>query len=294
MWARDMELAIGLWLAMSPFVFGHPGADTALWANDLACAALVAVLAVSTYWRPMRRAHLAELAVAAWLVGWGWSTAYQSAGAAPPASQNHVVVGLLLGMLAIVPSRASEPPAAWRGTRVARRAPGTGGEPDRRSSREQGVGMKVQELMTEDVQVCHPSGTLEGAAQLMMEHDCGAIPVVREGSRRVVGMLTDRDICMSAYRQGRSLKEIRVEDAMSRDVRTCAPGDDHASAEKTMRDAQVRRIPVVEDGELRGILTFAQIARAAGDGRGAGISQDEVGSTLAAIVQPTEGPRADA
>lgn len=110
MWARHLELAIGCWLAMSPFVFGYPEGDSS-WANDLTCAAAVVVLALLPYWAPLRRAHLGELLVAAWLVGFGWFAAFETP---TPSAQNHIVVGLLLGMLAIVPSRASEPPLSWR------------------------------------------------------------------------------------------------------------------------------------------------------------------------------------
>ena len=68
MWARHLELSIGLWLAMSPFVFGHPQEDVLLWINDLTCAAALVVLALVTYWPPLRRAHLAELAVGQMIV----------------------------------------------------------------------------------------------------------------------------------------------------------------------------------------------------------------------------------
>jgi hypothetical protein len=112
MWARDLELALGLWLAVSPFVFAHPDGDSFLWTHDLACAAATVVLALLACGRRTRRAHLLELAIAAWLVAFGWLTASDTP---TPASQNHIVVGLLVGMLAIVPSDASRPPRSWRG-----------------------------------------------------------------------------------------------------------------------------------------------------------------------------------
>jgi len=111
MWARNLELAFGLWLALSPFVFGHPGEAALLWTNDLACAAVIVVLALASYARRWRRVHLGQLVVAAWLIGFGWVSAHETA---TPASQNHILVGLLLAMFAIVPSRASEPPLPWR------------------------------------------------------------------------------------------------------------------------------------------------------------------------------------
>lgn len=111
MWARNIELALGLWLALSPFIFSHPPGETGLWINDFTCAAIVVSLSVLTYWSPLRRAHLGELAVAVWLMALGW---YTTRSGETPASQNHIVVGLLLAMFAIIPSRASLPPRGWR------------------------------------------------------------------------------------------------------------------------------------------------------------------------------------
>lgn len=111
MWPRHMEIAFGLWLAASPFVFRHP-ADSLLGWNDLGCAALLVALATASHAPRLRRIHLLELAVAAWLVGLGWIRAQGDP--SPPTSQNHLVVGLLVAMFAIIPSRASRPPPGWR------------------------------------------------------------------------------------------------------------------------------------------------------------------------------------
>lgn len=108
MWARVVEVMLGCWLAVSPFVFRH-GPDTRdLWTTDLACAAIIVTLALLSFAPRLRRAHLGQLAVAAWLVGFGYT------GEGAPAHQNQIVVGLLLAMLAIVPSEASRPPPSWR------------------------------------------------------------------------------------------------------------------------------------------------------------------------------------
>jgi hypothetical protein len=109
-WARDMEVALALWLAVSPFVLRHP-AGSSSWIHDLGCASLLLVLALLSYGRRTRRAHLLELLLAAWLIGKGWMDA---ADAATAASQNHVIVGLVLAMLAIVPTEANRPPRGWR------------------------------------------------------------------------------------------------------------------------------------------------------------------------------------
>jgi hypothetical protein len=110
MWARHLELCLGLWLLLAPLVFGYAG-DASLVATDLVCGGAVVLLSLSTHWRPMRRAHLLELVVAAGLIAAGWLS---TRAAVSPAAENHLAVGLLLVMLALVPSRASQPPASWR------------------------------------------------------------------------------------------------------------------------------------------------------------------------------------
>jgi len=154
--------------------------------------------------------------------------------------------------------------------------------------------MKIKELMTRDCITAKPDMTLNDAAHLLWKHDCGSLPVVDE-QRNVVGMVTDRDICMCAYHKGSSLKQLNVADAMSKQVLTCAEDDEISTAERAMSEAQVRRIPVVDrEGRLRGLLCLAKIARASSDGNGGKeISKKKVGETLAAICQPTAGARAE-
>jgi peptidoglycan/LPS O-acetylase OafA/YrhL len=111
MWARDVELMLGLWLTISPWLFRHAPDESALWINDFLCGSLIAGFAVVSYRKTSRRAHLLTLGVAIWLIAFG----YMSAGdPKPPASQNHIVLGLLLLMFAIVPSDANRPPQGWR------------------------------------------------------------------------------------------------------------------------------------------------------------------------------------
>jgi CBS domain-containing protein len=123
--------------------------------------------------------------------------------------------------------------------------------------------MKVQQIMTRVVRVCRPEDALNTASQMMWESDCGCIPVVSaNGDGRVIGMLTDRDICMAAYTQGRRLMDIPAATAMSREVLTCSADDDLKQAEELMREKQVRRLPVVDEGgRLQGIISLNDIAR---------------------------------
>lgn len=152
--------------------------------------------------------------------------------------------------------------------------------------------MKVRELMTTDVRACSQYDTLNKAAQIMWENDCGAVPVVDE-DLRVIGMVTDRDICMAAYTQGVLLTDSRAERAMARGAYTCAPGDEVAAAEKLMRERQVRRLPVTDgDGRLVGIISLNDIARRADRERASKskrrqVKDAEIVETLGAICVPS-------
>ena len=111
MWARVIEVMLGCWLAISPFIFRHAPEDRVLWINDLLSATAVIVLALISFWSPLRFAHVALLVIGLWLIAFGlWASPYP----APPALQNDIVVGILLMMFAILPNQASLPPRPWR------------------------------------------------------------------------------------------------------------------------------------------------------------------------------------
>ncbi len=155
--------------------------------------------------------------------------------------------------------------------------------------------MKVEQLMTKAVSSCAPNDTVNEAARIMWERDCGFVPIVENGARRrVVGVVTDRDACMAAYTKGRPLEQIRLREIMSSAVRTCRPGDDVREAEQTMRSAQIHRVPVVDDAsQLLGVISLADIAREAAREMGAKrqeVTALEIGETLAAIRKPREIP----
>lgn len=148
--------------------------------------------------------------------------------------------------------------------------------------------MQVDQIMTRNVKFCHTWDKLSDAAQLMKEGDCGCVPVVADdGSRKVVGILTDRDICMAAHSRDQALREISVSDVMSTGVRTASASATLAQAEATMMEAQVRRLPVVDEEEkLVGILALADLTREAQRTRTSSdrpITEDEIGDTLCAI-----------
>lgn len=154
--------------------------------------------------------------------------------------------------------------------------------------------MKVEKLMTRNVKVCRPDDSVNAAAQLMWENDCGCVAVIGvDGDGAVVGIVTDRDICMAAYTQGKPLWQIPVTTAMARKVITCAPDDELERAETLMRNNQVRRLPVIDKGgALQGIISLSDITREAERERFAQkprVSHAQVGRTLGAIGQPHKG-----
>ncbi len=151
--------------------------------------------------------------------------------------------------------------------------------------------MYVNQIMSRKVASCVETDTLAEAVRLMVEADCGATPVVAQAdSRRLIGIVTDRDVCMAAYRTGKSLGEIRVHDAMTAPVRTCTAEASAGEAEYVMRDAGVRRLPVVDErGTLVGIVSLADLAREAEHERRLAkpeVDRIEIGATLAAICAP--------
>ena len=148
--------------------------------------------------------------------------------------------------------------------------------------------MNVQDLMTRNVACCRSGDPLTTAARLMWDTDCGAVPVLDEAGQRVVGMITDRDICMAAYTQGCGLGAGSVGSAMSRQPHTCKPGDSIELVEEVMRRDQVRRLPVVDDGRLVGMLSLNDLALAAGNRKGSKTGQvtlEGVVTTLARICE---------
>jgi CBS domain-containing protein len=152
--------------------------------------------------------------------------------------------------------------------------------------------MKVEQLMTRNVQTCGPEDRLNAAARIMWEGDCGCVPVVEReaGAARVIGMITDRDICVAAYTQGRPLSDITVGSAMARDVRLCRATDSIGTAVKILEQSQLHRLPVLDrDDHLIGLLSLADIAREAARERGRGtkeVSDAQVGELVEAISAP--------
>ncbi len=144
--------------------------------------------------------------------------------------------------------------------------------------------MKAKDVMTPNVQTCLPETSLATAAMMMWESDCGVLPVV-DVSDKVVGMITDRDICMAAASQHRDPSTIAVAEVISGNAYTCQPDDDVREALKVMKEMRVRRLPVVDvEGNLQGILSMSDAVLKAGEnGKKQAVSYGDIVNTFKGI-----------
>jgi hypothetical protein len=112
MWPRYVELLIAAWLAASPWVFGRGAEPAGLphWLSDVVCAALIAACALLSLTRRWEWPHFAELAVAGWLLGYGFLASSEPL----PVLQNDIMAALVLPLFAIIPNEATLPPRVWR------------------------------------------------------------------------------------------------------------------------------------------------------------------------------------
>ena len=140
--------------------------------------------------------------------------------------------------------------------------------------------MKVKDIMTKEPRTCTPDTTVAVAANLMWEGDCGILPVVDDGE--LVGLVTDRDMYIALATQNARASQLRVGAVATKTLATCAPEDDVHAALGTMKQARVRRLPVVGfAGSVLGILSMNDILLAAGANKA--VRSEEVVDTLQAI-----------
>jgi CBS domain-containing protein len=118
--------------------------------------------------------------------------------------------------------------------------------------------MKVREIMTTDVATATPETTLEDIATMMRDEDTGAIPVLDNDA--LVGIITDRDIVIRCIAEGKDPVETTVEDVVTESLETIEPDSDIEKARELMSRRQIRRLPVVEDGEFIGMLSIGDLA----------------------------------
>ena len=152
--------------------------------------------------------------------------------------------------------------------------------------------MRIEELMTHAAQSCEAEADLATAVALMAEYDIGFLPILGRNGR-VVGVLTDRDVCLGALRLGKAYPEIPIMEVATRDVISCSPDDALGFAERLMQENRVRRLPVVDrNGALVGIIAQADMAREAVNEEGSRrpeVTPEEVLETIAATGAPGRG-----
>lgn len=150
--------------------------------------------------------------------------------------------------------------------------------------------MKAQELMTTNPVCCTASDTAADVARLMADNDCGCIPVVSdESSRRVEGVVTDRDIALRGVARGKG-PSTQVRELMSSDVSCCGPESEIEEVESIMAERQVRRVPVVdESGCCMGMIAQADLARE----EGRRVDPQEVAEVVDRISRPINDPRTE-
>ena len=135
--------------------------------------------------------------------------------------------------------------------------------------------MKVSEIMTRDPKTAQLESTLEEIAALMKAEDVGAIPIV-DDDRELVGIVTDRDIVIRCVAEGKEASDTTVEDILSEDLTTIEPGADVQQAARLMAEKQIRRLPVVQDGDLVGMVSIGDISVKHEDDETAGKTLQEI------------------
>jgi CBS domain-containing protein len=148
--------------------------------------------------------------------------------------------------------------------------------------------MRVKEVMMGTPYYCQPDTNLGSATELMWNANCGFLPV-QASDRKVMGVITDRDICIALGTRSRLAGDVLVGEVMSGKLCSCAPDDEIHVALQTMKEGRVRRLPVVaKDGFLVGVISMDDIllrTEPMSLGKEPELSSDEVVRTYRAITQ---------
>lgn len=118
--------------------------------------------------------------------------------------------------------------------------------------------LKVREIMSKDIASLRSDDSIERAAQLMKQYNCGSIPVCTQD--KIIGIVTDRDIAVRSVASGQDVSEQRVGDIMTDHVVFGSPEMEVADAARLMSDRQIRRLPIVENNSLIGIVALGDIS----------------------------------
>lgn len=141
--------------------------------------------------------------------------------------------------------------------------------------------MKCKDVMTPNPSYCSPEDISVKPAKIMRDEDVGIVPVC-EQDKKLVGVVTDRDICLTVVAEERNPREVKVSDCMSEDLVTCKPEEDIRKAADLMKEYQVRRIPVVDNqGRILGMIAQADIALKVG-------KPEEITETVQEISKPSK------
>ena len=146
--------------------------------------------------------------------------------------------------------------------------------------------MRIRHVMTKDPTCCLPSDSAQHAACIMRDEHVGIVPVIdNEQSRAVVGVVTDRDLCMGVVADGREPRNVPVEQCMTTTVVTCLANDSVDKVTELMRENQIRRVPVVnERRELQGIVALADVVERAD------LKMSQTHETLKKVSAPSAAP----
>jgi CBS domain-containing protein len=177
----------------------------------------------------------------------------------------------LLSLLELSGGSAGTPSASTPGARVLK---------------EEGSEMKVRDVMVKNVKFCSPETNLAAVAEKLWKDGCGTLPVVENG--RVLGIITDRDICIALGTRNQKAAEVSVKDVSLAKLFCCTPGDDIHAALQTMRAQKVRRLPVIDDnGMLQGILCLDDVVLFAEE-KSAELTYFDVVETMKSICEHGE------
>jgi CBS domain-containing protein len=149
--------------------------------------------------------------------------------------------------------------------------------------------LRARDVMTRNVISVHHADTVERAARLMRECDCGAIPVV-DNDGRLIGMVTDRDITVRLVARGVDIRRALVDDCMTDEAFACNVNDSIETCMRMMSRHQIRRLPIVDDRDrVVGIVSQGDLARHAGEHTGRG-ERRAMADVLCAVSEPTHAP----
>jgi CBS domain-containing protein len=144
--------------------------------------------------------------------------------------------------------------------------------------------MRIREVMTTSPRWCLLTDSASKVAGIMKDINAGIIPVVEnEQGRRLIGVVTDRDLCLEVSAESRDPAAVPVKDCMTRTLICCAPEDDVGRAIELMRDNQIRRIPIVDQqGTLQGIVSMADLLHRAD------MPSGPIHETIKKVSEPSE------